>query len=221
MVIAAHPDDEVLGCGATIARMAQDGCEIYTVILGEGVTSRDEERDVGERNAEICDLKLCVKRANDVLGVKESITYQLPDNRFDTVPMLDIVKIIEKLIKEIEPQIIFTHHERDLNIDHRLTFVAVMTATRPLPGVCVKELYSFEVSSSTEWSYPLSFRPDVYFDVSGTLSDKIQAASEYGSEMREFPHPRSIQGIEVNASYWGMRNGFKYAEAFKCIRCLK
>jgi LmbE family N-acetylglucosaminyl deacetylase len=221
LIVAAHPDDEVLGCGGTVARLVRDGYEAYTLILGEGVTSRDEKRDAAKRTSELKELKKQVELANKVLGVKEVFTFDLPDNRFDTVPLLDIVKIIESVKRKISPQIIFTHYENDLNVDHRLTYRALLTATRPLPDESVKEIYCFEIVSSTEWNYPLSFSPDVYFDISAHIEKKKKAMAKYKTELNDFPHPRSLDGITCIAGYWGMRTGLKYAEAFKLARMIR
>ena len=157
LIIIAHPDDEVLGCGGAITKLAKEDYIIYTLILGEGVTSRDASRNTNKRLNEILDLRKSAIKANKILGVKEVFFKDFPDNRFDTVSLLDIVKAIEKAKSKIKPDIIFTHYEKDLNIDHQLTYKAVITATRPLRGETVKEIYSFEVLSSTEWNYPNSF----------------------------------------------------------------
>ena len=180
LIIVAHPDDEVLGCGGTIARLIKEGFEVYTLILGEGITSRDNMRDRKRREEEITELKGEAKEANKILGVKEVFFYDFPDNRFDTVPFLDIVKVVEKIKNSINPEIIFTHYERDLNVDHQITYRAVITATRPLKEESVKEIYSFEIPSSTEWRYPLSFSPDIFFDISTTIDIKIKALPRFG-----------------------------------------
>lgn len=221
LVIVAHPDDEVVGCGGVIARFAREGNRIYTMILGEGITSRDEKRDIKKRENELRRLKGSVHKANRLLGVRDVFTYDFPDNRFDSVELLDMVKIIEKIIMKIKPDTILTHYEKDLNIDHRITCQAVIAATRPFAGQTVKEIYSFEVLSSTEWNFPLSFSPDVFFDIKETLNKKLKAMSEYKTELKKMPHPRSLKGIEINAMQWGMKTGLEYAEAFKTIRCIK
>lgn len=221
LVIAAHPDDEVVGCGGTIARFAKEGNALYTLILGEGITSRDEKRDRKKRDKDIKNLRGYVHKANNILGVKDVFIHDFPDNRFDSVPLLDIVKVIEKTKNKIKPDIIFTHYEKDLNIDHQITYKAVITATRPLKNETVKEIYSFEVLSSTEWVYPLSFSPDVFFDIKDTIGAKLMAMAEYKTELQKSPHPRSLKGIKINAEEWGMKIGLKYAEAFKSIRCVK
>ena len=221
LIIAAHPDDEVLGCGGTIARLIKEGFEVYTLILGEGITSRDDMRDRKRREEEITELKGEAKEANKILGVKEVFFYDFPDNRFDTVPFLDIVKVVEKVKNSINPEIIFTHYEMDLNIDHQITYRAVITATRPLKEETVKEIYSFEIPSSTEWRYPLNFSPDVFFDISTTIDIKIRALGKYKTELKKYPHSRSLEGVKLIAKNWGIKVGLEYVEAFKVVRILK
>jgi len=221
LIVAAHPDDEVLGCFGTVARLIKEGYEAYTLILGEGKTSRDEERIVEDKKEEIELLNHEIINANKVIGIKKVFIESLPDNRFDHVDLLDIIKVISKVKEEVQPDIIFTHYEHDLNIDHQLTYKALITATRPMEDECVKEIYSFEILSSTEWNYPLSFAPDTFFDISQTVDLKIKAMKAYPSELCEYPHPRSLEGIELNAKYQGMRVGKRYVEAFKSIRVIK
>jgi len=221
LVIAAHPDDEVLGCGGAMARFAAEGCEVYTLILGEGITSRDKERDRAERENEISELRKQAENANNILGVKKVYAFNFPDNRFDSVPLLDIIKTIEKIKGDVHPDSVFTHHQGDLNIDHQITFKAVMTAFRPVKDESVKEIFSFEIPSSTEWSAPSSltyFMPDYFVDVSKSLKVKINALKEYETELRDFPHPRSLKAVELNAEQWGIKMGLEAAEAFKTIR---
>ncbi len=221
LVIAAHPDDEVLGCGGTIARLTSEGSNVYTLILGEGVTSRDRKRDLAKRENEIAELKKQAENANRILGVKKVYTFDFPDNRFDSVPLLDIIKTIEETKDGLKPDIVFTHHIGDLNIDHQVTFKAVMAACRPAIGESVKEIYSFEIPSSTEWNAPSSltyFMPDYFVDVNKSLDIKINALKEYETELRDFPHPRSLKAVELNAEQWGVKMGFEAAEAFKTVR---
>jgi LmbE family N-acetylglucosaminyl deacetylase len=221
LIVASHPDDEILGCGGSAARLYKEGHEIYTLILGEGITARDEQRDKRKRETNLKRLRNQALQANRSLGIKKVFFHELPDNRFDTIPFLEIVKNIEKVIKDIRPDIVFTHYDKDLNLDHRITYQAVVTATRPLPDEPVKEIYSFEIASSTEWNYPLSFSPDVFFDIHGEIDEKIEALKKYTSETKEFPHPRSPEGIRLSAEYWGMKVGMKHVEAFKLVRMLK
>lgn len=224
LVIAAHPDDEVLGCGGTMSRMVNEGHEVYTLILGEGVTSRDKKRNVRKRRQDLLELRKQTKDANKVLGVTKTFSFNLPDNRFDTVPLLDIIKLIEQVKKEVVPDVIFTHNHGDLNIDHQITCKAVMTAFRPVKGENAREIYSFEVPSSTEWNMPTSsayFMPNHFVDISKTLDLKLRAMKEYKSEIRGYPHPRSPEAIKIYAKRWGIQAGLQAAEAFETIRMIR
>lgn len=218
LIIAAHPDDEVLGCGGTAARLIKHGHEVAIAILGEGITSRDTSRDAVARAGELGALQSDIISAAKQLGVSAVRTFGLPDNRFDSVPLLDVVKIIEELKSEIAPSVIFTHFAGDLNVDHEVCNRAVLTATRPMQGECVKEIYAFEVMSSTEWKFPLTFSPNMFIDISEHLEQKLKAMACYRSESRSAPHPRSPEGIAEAAKMWGTRVGVKYAEAFQLIR---
>ena len=217
LIVAAHPDDEVLGCFGTVAKLIAQGYEAYTLILSEGKTSRDEIYKTDQLNT----FNREIQKANESIGIKKVFVESFPDNKFDSVALLDIVKVISKVKEEIQPNIIFTHFENDLNIDHCITYKAVLTATRPMVGESVEELYSFEVLSATEWNYPLSFSPDTFFDISNTLDLKLKAMQAYQSELCNYPHPRSLEGIKLNASYNGMRVGKKSVEAFKSVRVLR
>lgn len=221
LIVAAHPDDEVLGCFGTVSKLIKEGYEAYTLILGEGKTSRLDTRKVEENKEQLEILNDEIKKANDIIGIKKCFVYDFPDNRFDSVDLLDIIKVISKIKEEIKPDIIFTHYENDLNIDHKITYQAVITATRPMENERVKEIYSFEILSSTEWQYPISFSPDVFFDIQDTIELKLNAMQCYKSELCLYPHPRSLEGIELNAKYNGMRVGKNYVEAFKSVRVIK
>ncbi|MCI0437541.1 MAG: PIG-L family deacetylase [Chloroflexi bacterium] len=220
LVAAAHPDDEVLGCGGTIARLAQEGDEVSIAIFGEGITARYDER--GKADAKLLEkLRGCSRKAAEVLGAKDLFTYGLPDNRFDTLALLDIVKIVEELIDRLKPSVVYTHHPGDLNIDHALLGRAVLTATRPVKGCPVSELYTFEIASSTEWTFqriePV-FRPNTFVDIGDRLDAKIEAMMAYEDEMRPFPHPRSEEALRAIAARWGSVAGLERAEAFELIR---
>ncbi len=221
LVVAAHPDDEVLGCSGTIARRIKEGVSACTLILGEGVTSRDGKRKREERKKDIEKLRKSAYRANSKIGIKEISLFDFPDNRFDTVPLLDIVKVVEKTIKDVKANVVFTHHRNDLNIDHRITFNAVLTACRPLKDQLVREIYSFDVPSSTDWNYPSTFTPNVFVDIRSTINKKIEAMRCYKTEIRPFPHPRSPEAIETFGKYWGSMAGLMCAEAFEAVRIIK
>ncbi len=221
LLIFAHPDDEVLGCGATVARLVKEGYKAYTLLLGEGITSRDRKRNIRKRKNELILLKQQAIQANKMLGIEEVFFYDFPDNRFDTVPFLEIVKVIEEIKNKIKPSLVFTHYKRDLNIDHRITYKAVITACRPTKEDSVREIYSCEILSSTEWSYPNIFCPNIYFDISKTINKKIEAMKVYKNEVKEWPHPRSPQAIEILAKKRGCEVGLEYAEVFECIRLIR
>lgn len=220
LIIAAHPDDEVLGCGGTIARLTKEMQNVYIAILGEGITSRYSHRE--QANVKSLEtLQNSSKRVSEFLGVKELFLHNLPDNRFDTIPLLDIVKIIEALIDKVKPSAIFMHHGGDLNIDHSIIHRATLTATRPIAGQSVKQVYAYEVPSSTEWAFnqfTTGFQANVFVDISMTIEKKIKALEIYDSEARIFPHPRSPETLQVLAKRWGSVCGLKTAEAFQLIR---
>jgi len=214
LVVVAHPDDEVLGCAGTIARHVSDGDKVYVVFMSDGVTSR-----TGVESNEVEVRKQAAKDASNILGMVQSPRFLgFPDNRMDTVALLDIVQTLEQVINEIEPEVVYTHHSGDLNIDHKITHQAVMTACRPQPGFCVREIYSFEVLSSTEWSTNNPFIPNYFVDISDILELKISAIKAYNSELRLFPHARSIESIEALVKYRGASVGVHAAEAFRLER---
>lgn len=217
LVVVAHPDDEVLGCGATIARHANSGDEVHVIILAEGVTSRDNTRVRVMRNAELSELAKNAELANKVLGVHSHSLHDLPDNRLDSINLLDVTKLIENYVQSIKPEILYTHHAGDVNIDHRIIHEAVVTATRPQPGQSVKTLLFFEVPSSTEWQTPgsaMPFLPNWFVDVTSTLDVKIKALESYQSEMRSWPHSRSYEAVQYLARWRGASIGCEAAEAF-------
>ena len=221
LIVSAHPDDEVLGCGGTISRLAREGHDVYIAILGEGITSRYEQGDQTGHQAAVEALHACSHQVADLLGVKDLFLYDFPDNRFDTVPLLDIIKTVEKLINRLQPQIVYTHHGGDLNIDHAITHRAVLTASRPTEGHPVKEIYAFEVPSSTEWAFgqfQTHFSPNVFVDISETIEFTIKAMEIYESEIRHTPHPRSPQALKSLARYRGSTVGLEAAEGFELVR---
>lgn len=223
LVVAAHPDDEVLGCGATAARLALEGHEVHIAIMGEGITSRHAQR-AQAAPGQLASLHEQAQAAARKIGAKEVVLYNLPDNRLDSVPLLDLVKLLEELVEKLIPEIIYTHHPSDLNIDHGLVHRAVLTATRPIAGQSVREIYAFEVPSSTEWAFHSlepRFRPNVFVDVASTLETKIVAMSCYETESRQFPHPRSPEALRAIAARWGSVAGCHAAEAFELVRSVR
>ena len=217
VVIAAHPDDEVLGCGGTIAKHVYDGDEVHILIMAEGLTSRDYTRNATAHALELSDLAKAANAANKVLGTTSLTLKGLPDNRMDSLDRLDVIKLIEDFIQTHNPSIVYTHHIGDVNIDHRRIHEAVVTACRPVPNQMVKTLLFFEVSSSTEWQPSISapvFSPNWFVDISETLALKLQALRAYQTEMRPWPHARSVEALEHLARWRGATVGVNAAEAF-------
>lgn len=215
LVVAAHTDDEAIGCGGTIARHVAEGDTVYAVFMADGVTAR-----TNSTSEEIQQRQAAAESARVILGVKEYFYLGLPDNRMDSLPLLDIVQPLEKVIAKVQPHIIYTHHNGDLNIDHRLTHQAVVTACRPIPNSTIQEIHSFEVLSATEWNTPglNSFTPNVFIDISKHLETKRQALEAYSLEMRPEPHTRSITNIIRLAEFRGSTVGLNAAEAFGLVR---
>lgn len=223
LVVAAHPDDEILGVGGTVVRHVENGDIVHSLILGEGQTSRFMERQ--DAGAQLLNsLKEDARMAADVLGVELVDFADLPDNRFDSVDLLDICKIVEGAIDVFKPHVIYTHHWNDLNIDHRRTSQAVMTATRPIGACPVRAVYAFETVSSTEWNFSgreAAFSPNYFVPLSAQqLDKKLRAVSEYRTEMKIFPHPRSTDMLKYLAKRWGAVIGAEHAEAFETIRVI-
>lgn len=219
LIIAAHPDDEVLGCGATISLLSEKE-DFYCCFLSNGISSRNF--GANKIKDEIQKRKEHSIKAAKILGIKKIFFLNFPDNAFDSISLLNIVKEIELLIKQIKPERIFTHSKYDLNIDHQVCSKAVITATRPMPRKKIKEILSFEILSSSEWNFDEKiFQPNVYFDVGRTYKKKIKAMQCYSKELRIFPHPRSIKGIKIMLQKRGMESGFNFAEGFRLIRSIK
>jgi len=213
LVVAAHPDDEVLGCGGTIAKISGKE-DVYIAILGEGISSRCDQRFQAEQEA-LHKLQIDARAVSDLLGARWVLFGNLPDNRFDEIPLLDVIKRVEQWVTELQPEVIYTHHPGDLNIDHGITFRAVLTATRPVKGCPVKVIYAFEVPSSTEWAFQLlqpPFKPNVFVDITATIETKVRGLALYESEARPFPHPRSGEALKTLAHRWGSVVGLDYAE---------
>lgn len=221
LVVASHPDDEVLGCGGTIAKLSKHNT-VYTLLLGRGIASRDISES--KKTKGVKKIINDSERANKILGVKKIFFEDFPDNKFDTAPLLSIIKSIEKVMRETKPDVIFTHHHGDLNIDHQITNKAVFTAARPVGDYSVKKILTFEVLSSTEWHSKNRrdvFIPNTYVDISKTIDKKLSAMRCYKTETRRYPHPRSIEGIKILAKKRGLEVGLKYAEAFYIARSIE
>jgi LmbE family N-acetylglucosaminyl deacetylase len=210
LVVAAHADDEALGCGATMALLAERGVKVRVAFIADGVGAR------GADPAALAERRAAALRANRILGAEVVAHGELPDNRLDTVPLLDVVQRIEPLVREHRPELLITHHGGDLNVDHRIVHQAVVTACRPQPGFPVRGLAFFEVPSSTEWQVPgpAPFVPNYFQDVTRTLARKLEALAAYGGEMRAWPHARSLEAVGHLAAWRGSSVGVAGAEAF-------
>jgi LmbE family N-acetylglucosaminyl deacetylase len=215
LVLAAHPDDEVLGCGGTIAKFAVEGAIVHVAFFADGVFSRVGDHAI--KRAELAARRIAAQKACDILGAKSVSFEDFPDNKMDTIPLLEITQVVERLIARYQPEIVLTHHMGDVNIDHRRLHEGVVTACRPQKGHPVKTVLCFEVPSSTEWQLPGSgpaFIPNWFVDISSTLKLKLTALDVYSEELREWPHPRSKKGVEHLAHWRGASVGVDAAEAF-------
>ena len=221
LVIAAHPDDEILGCGGTIFNHTYIGDQVFVLIMSQGIDSRDKVKNSLSTKTK---LNKAAIEANKKLGVKKIYFEKLPDNSMDKLNRLKVIKIIEKYIGKIKPTIVFTHHVGDVNIDHQVLHHSVVTACRPVPDHPVKELYFFEVLSSTEWQTPTSgvfFHPNAYFDITNSINKKLESLKIYEMEMREWSHPRSLEAVHNLSKYRGSSVGLSNAEAFIVGRLIK
>lgn len=217
LIVAAHPDDEVLGCGGTIAWHVSQGDLVNVVFMTDGVSSRQSSSSAD------ADLRKKMSyKAIEFLGIKNNYSFSYPDNSMDSVPLLSIVQSLEKIILSVKPDIIYTHHIGDLNIDHKITSEAVLIACRPIPSNKVLAIYGFEIVSSTEWQFDpqRTFIPNMFVNISDFIDKKISALSYYKHEMRSYPHSRSLEHIKSLAIHRGNSVGMFMAEAFSIYRIL-
>jgi LmbE family N-acetylglucosaminyl deacetylase len=220
LVVAAHPDDEVLGCGGTIRRAVEAGMEVMVQFLGEGISARFP---FGQYDSEEFRVQTAVrmegsKRALDVLGVKRFAFGERLCGQFDKYPLISIVKDIEQTLQDFAPDILFTHNLSEVNIDHKITYEAVEVACRPTRSFVPSEIYSFEIPCSGSWTFDTSFRPNVFVDVAEQWETKMASWACYEGEARPFPFPRSHEGLRTLAQYRGMMSNLKLAEAFRLAR---
>ncbi|MHB1349609.1 MAG: PIG-L deacetylase family protein [Desulfobulbaceae bacterium] len=216
LVVAAHPDDETLGMGGTIARHVAAGDQVHVLFLGDGVSSRENftKRQLKIRNE-------CAREALKILGAQVAGFETFPDNQFDSVSLLSIIRAVETAKRSLTPEIVYTHHGGDLNIDHRLTCQAVLTAFRPQPGECCMEILSFEVASATEWALPqvsAPFHPNTYIDITPYLTVLEKACRCYAPELPNDPHARSLEAVMLGVRKRGREVGVEAAEAFVTLR---
>lgn len=217
LVVAAHPDDEVLGCGGLVAKLTNEGQKVRIVFIAEGSSCRFDKPWPAKVEDEIEHRKLCGIEAMKKLKVSEYHFYNLPCGRLDEVPIIQIAKIVENEINNFEPETILTHSRNDVHNDHKLVFQATLQATRPV-GKIVTNLLSFEILSSSEWNYSKPFKPNLFVDITETFIQKISAMRCYTTEQPEFPHPRSDKVIQSLASFRGSQSGVEFAESFEVVR---
>ena len=214
LVIAPHPDDEVLGCGGTIAKHVQGGDEVYLCIVTKAYPPEWSETEIKERREEVL-------RVNGILGIKKTYFLDLPTVKLDTVPRKELNDAISQVVNEVQPEVVYIPHRGDVNQDHRLVFEAAIVATRPKHGPRIKRILAYETLSETEWAAPFAgdaFVPNVYVDISDTLETKLKAMAAYQTELKEYPHPRSLEAISTQAKFRGSAVGVPAAEAFMLIR---
>lgn len=217
LVIAAHPDDEILGGGATFARHADGGDEVHAVILSEGASAR-YDLEMAEH------LRQCAERSAAIIGFSSIQFLGLPDQRLDTLAMIDVTQALEPLVEEFRPETVYTHTPVDVNSDHGAVAHATWTACRPYSTPWIREILHFETPSSTEWALPVpanAFVPQRFVDVSSTLQRKLDAMACYTSELRPYPHPRSLEALRERAARWGSQTGLGEAEAFVVMRSMR
>jgi LmbE family N-acetylglucosaminyl deacetylase len=225
MIVVAHPDDELLGLGATFHKLINEyNVTTHVVILGEGITSRLDVRDLKIWEKELAIHRENIKNAQIAIGYHTKSIFDFPDNRFDSVALLDIIKVVENEKKQFNPDVIFTHHGGDVNIDHQRTFESVITSCRPMKEEKVKMIVTFETPSGTEWRSPTDprhFLPNLFFSVSEeNISAKIKGMESYEFERRNYPHPRSPEALKIQAQRWGVAIGHEFAEAFCLVRLI-
>lgn len=219
LVVAAHPDDEVLGCGGLMARLRPRGVEFHVLFVGEGTTCRFDSPDDPRSGEAIAQRRLCAEKAMLHLGIDSYSFHDFPCGRFDQVPIIEINKTIEASIRQFDPDTVLTHSTHDANNDHRLIFDATIMATRPGAQNLVQKIMCFEILSSTEWSFRSSFVPTTFFELDETdLEKKWEALQLYESEVRPFPFPRSREGLRTLAMRRGMQVGLPLAEAYQLVR---
>jgi N-acetylglucosamine malate deacetylase 1 len=215
LILAAHPDDDILGCGGTIARFSKEGKKIHVAFLADGVFSRGTSQE--KFKDELKARRKAAASALSILGVDSVSFNDFPDNRMDSVPLLDIAQVIEVLISKYAPSTVFTHNAADVNVDHQRVHDATVVACRPQPGHPVKTIIRYEVASSTEWQLPgpsEGFVPNWYVDISLTMDLKLRSLAEYEHELRQWPHSRSLKAVEHLARWRGASVGIDAAEAF-------
>jgi LmbE family N-acetylglucosaminyl deacetylase len=209
LAVAAHPDDEVLGCGGTLALHVDAGDEVTIVVACEGESLRYGAGMVNQASD--------IAEAAKVLGAVAVRTLGFPDQRLDTLNLVEVIRPLEQAVAETRPHVVYCQYGGDINRDHHLLFQAALVATRPVVDQ-IRAVYAFETASSTEWAFPRTFVPDTWIDISSTLERKIQAMACYRSEVRDYPHPRSLESLRNQAMHRGNQVALRAAEVFMTVR---
>jgi LmbE family N-acetylglucosaminyl deacetylase len=221
LVISAHPDDETIGCGGTLYLAQKMGCNIKVLFLGEGVSTRFPNKENSDKSKKAKKIRENEsKKALSILNIKQ---YKFSDRlctQFDKFPIIDLVREIEYEINQFKPQIIFTHCDNETNIDHVYAHNATMIACRPTEINQIESIFSFETLCSGNYYHRQKFNPNFYSDITKSYSQKLEAMKCYKNEIRKYPHPRSIKGLEINSRYRGMQSGLELAEAFRLERAI-
>ena len=220
LIIVAHPDDDILGCGGTIKRLTKLKKKVKVVFIAEGSSCRykNTKKNFKQINISIKQREKWGKQALTDLGVSNYNFYNLKCGKLNKYPITEIARIVENEIKNFKPEVIISHSNFDVNVDHRTIYQACLQSTRPTSKTKIKALISFEILSSTDWKYSQIFEPNLFINIEKEIKFKIKALKRYKSEIRKYPHPRSQEGIKGLASYRGIQSHNKYAEAFKIIR---
>jgi LmbE family N-acetylglucosaminyl deacetylase len=214
LVVGAHPDDEILGAGGTLARHVLRGHQVHAVVVSEGASSRYPAEMLGT-------LEKQARRAAETIGFVSARLCDLPDQRLDMVPLIELTQLVEAVVTDVRPHVVYTHFPGDVNADHGVLARAVWTACRPYGQPQLRRFAVFETPSSTEWAWPIGgagLKPNLFVDVTETLELKLAAMRCYESELRDYPHPRSIRALTERAAYWGSQVGCPLAEPFRILR---
>ena len=220
LIVAAHPDDDILGCGGTLKKLTKLKKNVRVIFVAEGSSCRFKNYNKFEKKIEetIKQREKFAKQALLDLGINNSYFYNLVCGKLNNYPITEISKIVEDEIAKFNPEVVITHSNYDVNLDHKTVYQACLQSTRPKNRNKIKALISFEILSSTEWKYNGIFEPNLFINIEKEIKYKIKAMKKYKTEMSNFPHPRSVEGINTLAKYRGIQSQNKFAEAFKIIR---
>jgi len=214
LAIAAHPDDETIGAGGVIARHVAQGDEVYWCIVTQGYSPPWSEETLAEARSQVDEVQ-------EVLGFREVFLLGFPTVKLNTVPYIDLCSALQQVVDQVQPEIVYTTPRDDINQDHRIVYEATLVAARPLPGSSVRRLLCYEISTTARFGLPAGstgFAPNVFVDISRYLEKKLEAIRCYRTELREYPHPRSVKGLRLLAEERGLSVGLQAAECFQLVR---